>query len=198
MLLPSLRTLAAGFVVPAALGLSAPILTGCGSGNGSTSTETAATSTAGDHDESDHAHGPGGHEEHGEEHDHPSEGPHGGQILEFGSADYHAELVDDDASAGVTIYILDSGATAAAPVATEELVINVRKDGSAKQYRLKANPDAGDTEGKSSRFTADDPALHEDLHSAKEARLVMKVEGKSYNAAIDAHSHDHEGHDHSS
>jgi hypothetical protein len=188
MLLPSLRTLAAGFVVPAALGLSAPVLTGCGSGNGSTSTETTVTSTD----------APGGHEEHGEEHDHPSEGPHGGQILEFGSADYHAELVDDDASAGVTIYILDSGATAAAPVATEELVINVRKDGSAKQYRLKANPDAGDTEGKSSRFTADDPALHEDLHSAKEARLVMKVEGKSYNAAIDAHSHDHEGHDHSS
>lgn len=194
-MLRRMRSLAAGLVVPAAFGLSSPFLAGCNSGDqAGTPGETAAT---GD-DEHGHEHGPGTHEAHGDEggHSHPSEGPHGGQILEFGSADYHAELVHDEQSGAVTVYILDSGATAATPVEAAELTVNVRQDDAANQYKLTASPEAGETDGKSSRFTTDDVALGEALHAGAEARLVAKIGGRSYNAAIE-HGHDQGGHGHS-
>ncbi|HEX6985805.1 MAG TPA: hypothetical protein VF170_10520 [Planctomycetaceae bacterium] len=192
-MLRRMRTLAAGLVVPAAFGLSSPFLAGCNSGDQPGGTETAAS---GDHEEHGHEHGPGTHEAHGDEggHGHPSEGPHGGQILEFGSADYHAELVHDEGSGAVTVYILDSGATKPTPVESAELTVNVKKDGEAKQYRLAASPQDGESGGKSSRFTTEDKGLGEDLHAGAEARLVAKMGGRSYNAAIE-HSHDH-GHAH--
>ncbi|MBA3312606.1 MAG: hypothetical protein H0T47_04840 [Planctomycetaceae bacterium] len=197
-MLRRMRTLTAGLLVPAALGVSSPFLAGCNSGDQTGGTETASTDGQDDHEAGGHEHGPG-HEAHDGEgggHEHPSVGPHGGQILEFGSADYHAELVHDEQAGTVSVYILDPGATTASPV-EGELTVNVRKDGQAKQYQLKANPDAGESGGKSSRYTAEDPALGEDLHAGADARLVAKIGGRSYNATIDAHSHDHGGHGHS-
>lgn len=195
-MLRRMRTLAAGLVVPAAFGLSSPFLAGCNSGDqAGGKTETASSEGQGEHG---HEHGPGTHQAHGDEggHSHPSEGPHGGQILEFGSADYHAELVHDEQSGAVTVHILDSGATKPTPVEAAELTVNVKKGGEAKQYRLTAAPEEGETGGKSSRFTTDDKALGDDLHAGAEARLVAKIGGRSYNAAIE-HGHAHGGHGHS-
>ncbi len=188
------RSFAAGLVVPAALGLSSPFLAGCSSGEPTGGTETASSGA------DDHPHGPGTHAAHGDEggHSHPSEGPHGGHILKFGSADYHAELVHDEQSGAVAVYILDSGAKVATPVEALELIINVRKDGEAKQYRLAAAPEEGETGGKSSRFRTEDRALGDALHAGAEARLVAKIGGRSYNAAIEhGHDHAHGGHGHS-
>lgn len=199
-MLRRLPNLAAGLVVPAAFALSSPFLAGCNSGEQTGGTETASSGAHDDGGEHGHEHGPGTHEAHGEQggHSHPSEGPHGGQILEFGSADYHAELVHDEASGAVTVYILDSGATKATPVEAAELTVNVKQGGEAKQYVLAAAPDEGETGGKSSRFTTEDKALGEDLHAGAEARLVAKIGGRSYNAAIEhGHDHAHGGHGHS-
>ena len=45
-----------------------------------------------------------------DEHAHAHEGPHHGSIVELGNEEYHAEIVHDDATGTVTVYLLDSSA----------------------------------------------------------------------------------------
>ena len=69
------------------------------------------------------------HDDHA--HDHPSEGPHGGHLIELGNEEFHAELHHDDASKTVAIYILDKQAKN--PVAIEETELTLNKN---KTYSL--------------------------------------------------------------
>jgi hypothetical protein len=149
--------------------------------------ETSAPATN-DHD-AEHADA----DEHGE-HDHPSHGPHEGDLIELGGEDYHAEIVhtDDDE---IVIYILGSDAKTAMPIEATEVVINAVHDGNPEQFKLAASADAGDPEGKSSRFTSSDAELVEHVHDEDaEAKLVLMIGGKQHTGKI-AHDHDH-GHDH--
>ena len=132
----------------------------------------------------------------GDEHDHPSEGPHHGSLIELGNEEYHAELVHDDAAGTVTIYLLDSTAQTATPTDIKELQINLSHDGKAEQFSLVASPDSGDPAGKASRFVSSDAELAEELdHEGVQAQLVVSIAGKQYRGAIE-HDDDHEGHDH--
>jgi len=150
-------------------------LTGCGS-----QTEAPSDSHEG-HD--DHAHA------------HPSEGPHHGSLIELGNEEYHAELVHDEATNSVTIYVLDSSAKKSVPIDATELLVNLSHDGEAEQFSLSADPDEGDPAGKSSRFVSTDTELAEDLdHEGAEAVLVLTIEGKQYRGEIH-HDHDDEDHD---
>jgi len=159
---------------------------GCGS-----SPEAPSASPHADHDEEahddEHGHAEGGH---------PEEGPHHGSLIELGNEEYHAELVHDDASGTVTIYLLDSAAKVAIPISATSLVVNLSHDGSAEQFELAASPQTTDPEGKSSRFVSTDAELAEDLdHEGAEAKLVVTIGGKQYRGAIE-HDHDHdEDHD---
>jgi len=131
-----------------------------------------------------------------DEHDHPTEGPHQGSLIELGNEEYHAELVHDDAAGTVTIYLLDSAATVAVPVDAKQLQINLSHDGEAEQFELLATPEAGDPPGKASKFVSSDAELAEELdHEGVQAQLVVSIAGKQYRGAIE-HDHDHEGHDH--
>ena len=71
----------------------------------------------------------------GHAHAHPTEGPHHGALIELGKEDYHAELVHEDATDTVTIYILDSSATKPVPIAAKQLTLNMRAE---NKDRLKA------------------------------------------------------------
>lgn len=127
---------------------------------------------------------------------HPSEGPHHGGLIELGKEEYHAELVHDEDAEQVTIYVLDGSAKTAVPIEAKEVTINVQHDGQPEQFQLAAQPDQGDPEGKSSRFISDNAELIEHLdEEGATARLVLKINGKSYNGQI-SHSHDHAGHKH--
>ena len=128
-------------------------------------------------------------------HDHPTEGPHGGGLIELGSEEYHAELVHDEATGRVTIYLLDSAAKSAAMTAAAELKVNLSHEGQAEQFVLVANPQAGDALGTASRFESTDPELAEELdHEGVKAQLVVMVGGKQLRGEIH-HEHDgHEGH----
>ena len=129
------------------------------------------------------------------EHSHPTEGPHHGSLIELGDEEYHGELVHDDKAGTVTIYLLDSSAREAVAVELSEVHINASHDGQSEQFALAARPMPEDPEGKSSRFVSEDSELAEHLdEEGADARLVLKISGKSYNAAI-SHDHDH-GHDH--
>ena len=142
--------------------------------------------------------------EHGHDHDdhgHPSEGPHHGVLVELGSEEYHAEVIHDDASGAVTVYLLDSSAKK--PVASDatEITINLKHGDKPEQFKLAAQPQEGDTAGQSSRYAITDKELAEHLHeAATEPRLSLNIGGQPYSGAIPhedhaAHDHDHD-HDH--
>ena len=132
-----------------------------------------------------------GHD-HDHGHSHASEGPHHGGLIELGGEEYHAELVDDEDAGTVTIYILDGAAKNAVPIDAAEITINIKHDGEGEQFKLAASPDAGDPEGRSSRFVSDDEHLMADLHDEDaDATLVLTIEGKSFRGAIH-HDHDHD------
>jgi hypothetical protein len=126
--------------------------------------------------------------------DHPTEGPHHGGLIELGDHEYHGELVHDDEAGTVTVYILDSSAKTALPIDAAEVTINLKHDGRPEQFKLAASPDAGDPEGKSSRFVSNDAELAEHLdHEDSGARLMVEINGKPYNGAVE-HDHDHADH----
>ncbi len=124
-------------------------------------------------------------------HAHADEGPHGGHIVELGAEDYHAEVVDDDKSGAVTVYILGSDAKTAKPIEATEVTINIKHAGEGEQFKLAASPDQGDPQGKSSRFTLTDKHLTEDMHAKDaDAQLVIDVEGKQLRGKIEGdHKH---------
>lgn len=143
---------------------------------------TLTTAEGGDHDEHEHAHA--------------AEGPHGGSIVELGTEEHHAELVHDETSGTVTIYLLDASAAKASPIAAAEVVINLTHEGAGEQFKLAAAPDAGDPAGSSSRFASADPELAKELdHAHGGATLVVEIEGKQYRGEL-GHDDDHEAHSH--
>lgn len=127
---------------------------------------------------------------------HPTEGPHHGSLIELGNEEYHAELVHDEPSGAITIYILDSAATEAVPIEAAEVAINITRDEQPEQYTLAASPAANDPPETSSQFASSQTELAAALdHPATNAQLVATIRGKQYRGAI-SHHQDHEGHEH--
>ncbi len=128
-------------------------------------------------------------------HDHPSEGPHHGALIELGNEAYHAELLHDDATGTVTIYVLDSTLTLAVAIDASEILVNFSHDGEAEQFTVAADPQSSDPDGKSSRFVSTDGELAEELEEHEEGQLVLIIDGKQYRGSIHL-DHDHKEHEH--
>jgi hypothetical protein len=120
---------------------------------------------------------------------HPDHGPHGGELVELGKEDFHAELIHGDG--GVSLYVLDGSATETVAIAAEKLVVSLKRFGKVASFDLAANPDANDPAGKISRFSSADPKLHAWLDADAEGVVTVQIEGKSYTGRI---AHDHAGH----
>lgn len=137
-----------------------------------------------------------------DEHAHPSKGPNGGELVELGDEEFHAELVVNEKTDEVSIYILDNAAKSAVAIDAKEIVINLKHDGKPEQHVLAAAPQATDGAGKSSRFVAKEGAeLHGDLeHKGADARLQVTINGKAFSGKIahedGDHKHDEKGHKH--
>lgn len=131
-----------------------------------------------------------------DEHDHPTHGPHEGDLIELGDEEYHAEFVHDEKTFDVTVYILDSSAKKAVPIAATEVVINIKpKDGKPEQHKLAAQPQEGDGEGKSSRFVSPkNKSVCDSIEAEAEARLQVTINGKAFSGEI-VHDHEDHGHD---
>jgi len=127
------------------------------------------------------------HEHH---HDH---GPHGGHIVELG--DYHGEVVMDDGRT-VTLYILDGDAETAVPVANANAKLHAHAGGKEKEIELTAAPQEGETDGKTSRFTAAAELIPESIKDIEDltGEVILVVEGKESIGEI-THDHGH-GHEH--
>lgn len=129
-----------------------------------------------------------------DDHAHAAKGPHGGSLIELGNEKYHAELVHDDATSTVIVYVLDAAAKKLIAIEATELKVNLSHDGQAEQFTLVASPQASDTAGKTSRFISENAEICEELcHEHAAGQLVVNVGGKQYRGDI---QHDRAGHDH--
>jgi hypothetical protein len=111
---------------------------GCGSGSTETSTERIGgtppplVSEANHDDHEGHDHG----DEAGDEH--PTEGPHGGHLIELGNEEYHAELLHDEKTHTVTIHLFAGAAKEPAAVPLEEITLQLFQDKVRSQGRSRA------------------------------------------------------------
>ncbi|MEX0727311.1 MAG: hypothetical protein WEB58_13405 [Planctomycetaceae bacterium] len=145
-------------------------------------TKAPATAALGDHE-----HGDG-------DHPHGEQGPHGGDLAELGKGEYHAEVIHDEETETVTVYLLDRSAKKSVSIDAESLRVNVTGVGEPQQYQLMAVADEDQGGEGSSRFELTDEALGTVLHHEHaKARITVAIEGKSYSGMFPV---THEGHDH--
>ena len=126
----------------------------------------AAKSAASDGDDSAHNHG--------------HEGPHGGHLIELGHGHaYHAELVENDATESVTVYILDTH-MAELPIEQETILLNVTADGQSNAYQLTARDD-NNAIGHSCFESADKQLFHTlEQHPKLTGKLRVTIQGVPY------------------
>lgn len=123
-------------------------------------------------------------------HDH---GPNGGHIVELG--DYHGEVVVGDGRV-FTLYLLGADAKTPAPVADASAKLRAQVGAEQKEIPLTAAPLEGETDGKTSRFTAAADALPVEIIDVEDLKgdVVLVIAGKETVGAI-AHDHDHPAED---
>ena len=136
------------------------------------------------------------HDDHAD-HGHATEGPHHGVIVELGNEEYHAEVVHDDATGTVTVYLLDSSAKKSVTTTATEATINLKHGDTPEQFKLAAQPEEGNPAGQTSRFMLIDKELVGHLdEAATGAKLNITVGDTAYSGAIpvgDHAAHDHAG-----
>lgn len=138
------------------------------------------------HDHGDHDHG--GHD-HAHDHAH---GPHGGEIIEIGDEEYHAEYLKNDGT--VTIYVLDASLKNEVPIAAEEIAIETKIGDRTDTFVLSAVDRSEGDEPKTAKFELVDKQLTGVLGSLGEgvtATLKLEINGKPYEAKIEKVDHHH-------
>jgi hypothetical protein len=115
-----------------------------------------------------------------------SEGPHGGSIVELGDDEYHAEVMVDGKTHSLTVYLYGPDAKTVSPIAAEEIAVVTEDD---TKLALKAAPQEGDAEGKSSKFILTDEAAVGPIAEAGflHGSLQVEIDGKPYRGDIDSH-----------
>jgi hypothetical protein len=117
------------------------------------------------------------------EHGHAATGPHGGDLVELGAGDYHAEVVHG--SDAVTVHVLDGTAKEPHPIDATEIVVNVRHDGQSEQFHL-APPADANAAGPYSRFSSTDAELLTDLAEGHaDVEVVIDIDGKQYRGTLE-------------
>ncbi len=122
-------------------------------------------------------------------HDHGSKGPNKGDLLEIGRGEYHGELVIDEESKQVIIYLLDSSLKSYVAIDAPFVTVNFKSGTQPAQVKLLPVPQESDVKGASSRFGLITPGLFEALHDGKsDAKLTLRIGKKSYVSKL-THSH---------
>lgn len=157
------------------------VLTGC--------TDGSSEFTEVSHDEPEV-----GHDDHSG-HGHGAHGPNGGDIVEVGSEEFHAEVVVDEAEHRINVFILGSDAKTAKPIAASDISISFKHGDEVEEFKLAASALDGEAEGQASKFTITDEELFEELHEHPEGATLNFSDGDQALTGTVKHSHDH-GHGH--
>ena len=124
------------------------------------------------------------------EHEH---GPHGGHLVELGEEEYHAEVVFQDKTGKITVYLLDSSAKKPNPIDAKQVTLKLTVGGKPQDFSAAAVPDAGDPQGKSSRFELADNAdikAHIKDEEDLQGTVDVTIGKKAYSGQI-KHEHEH-------
>jgi len=124
---------------------------------------------------------------------HPTHGPHGGELIELGREDYHAEILHKPE--GVIVFVLDGKATSEVPIESTQLTVAMNHDGKVTTHELAAAPQENEPSGKTARFISEDEQFSERLDSGAEGVITIPIAGRSYTGSV-SHDHDHAGHEH--
>ncbi len=110
-------------------------------------------------------------------------GPHGGTIVEFGK--YHGEFCMDHKKKQATYYIYDGKIKNLVPLAVESFTLSIKSP--AFTVELKAEPEATDPKGKSSKFVG----THENFGKEQpfEGTVSGKIDGKPYSGDFKEEEH---------
>lgn len=113
-------------------------------------------------------------------------GPHGGHVIELGrNHEYHAEIVESEDDAVVSVYILDKELNILT-LETPNVAINLRVGDEAKSFQLVAK------DKETSRFDSDDDSLLADLHNPQASGMLrVIIKGKTYTGDVEHHNHEH-------
>ena len=131
-----------------------------------------------------------GHEDHSD-HGHGAHGPNGGEIVEVGNEEFHAEVVVDEATHRIDVFVLGSDAKTAKPIDATEISLSFKHGDEVEDFKLAAAALDGESEGQSSKFTLTSEELFEELHEHSEgATLSFSAGGESLSGTV-THSHDH-------
>ena len=136
--------------------------------------------------------------EHGNAHDHEhgdSHGPHGGDLIELGDEEYHAEVMFDEESHKVILFLLGADAKSAVSVEAKELALEMTGQDAPVTHALAAAPQEGDGDGKSSRFEITSEDLIEAFHHDPKTvgKFQVSIGGKEFTGKIKhAHDDDHD------
>jgi hypothetical protein len=109
-------------------------------------------------------------------HDHPTEGPHHGALVEWGDEEYHPEVVFDREKNEVRVYVLGKNAKTPTPIGSDKITLS--NTDPPFQVELKPSPNAKDPKGKSSQFVGALPDVPKDRRLG--GTLAAVVDGKPY------------------
>ncbi|KAA5544544.1 hypothetical protein FYK55_09490 [Roseiconus nitratireducens] len=160
------------FLVPALLSIA-----GCQS-----SSETEPQTTA----EAPHDHGDSeSQQDHSVEGHGHGVGPHDGTVADWGGGKFHVEFTVDHDQQQATVYILGPDETSPVPIEAETIELSITDP--VMQVTLNASPQAGDPEGKASRFVGN----HEKLGVVQEYAGTMSgvVDGTPYSGDFTEEPH---------
>ena len=155
----------------------AVIVTGCTSGDSEFKEVSNDESEVGHDDHSSHGHG--------------AHGPNGGDIVEVGDEEFHAEVVVDEDEHRIDVFILGSDAKTAKPISASEISINFKHGAEVEEFKLTASALEGETDGQASKFTITDEELFEELHEHSEGATLNFSDGDQVLTGTVNHSHDH-------
>lgn len=129
------------------------------------------------------------------QHNHAELGPHGGQLVELGEEEYHAEIIHDDNTHAVSVYVLDGKAEATVAISAPSVTIDVDLDGATRRFSLSAVHLGQEDSTRTFCFEAVDEALCHALdEEGSKSTVHVEIDGQSFSGVF-AHVHEH-GHEH--
>ena len=131
-----------------------------------------------------------GHEGH-DGHDHAAvahAAPHGGQLIELGrSHEFHAELLDDDQTGSIKIYILDSHLEPFS-IGQSSISLVLTNGENTQTFELPASQAEG-----SSEFKSTDSTLMSMLdRDGTKGKLRVTINDQPFSGTFEHHAHDHD------
>ena len=129
-------------------------------------------------------------------HNHPTKGPHHGELLELGNEEYHVEMVMNESKHQLDIYLLDAKGKSPVDIDAEFLALNMKIGGKPVQFKLKPVHQDKDRTGMASCFSLVSKEMLDGIHGANaDARLSIKIAQKPYVLKlVHKHDHDHANH----